>query len=514
MKIKVSCIDANPHRDLKRNPLSEEQISKLVESISRTGFWDNLVVRQHPDTQDRYQLAYGHNRLAACQQIGINEVDLPVRDLTEYDMYCCMVDENNTQQSITPKIIFENVTAALALAERLLSSTENVEQFNELLKSGKYSTRNTSFFWSIEKYNQAKSSIAETGDGLGIGFIKHFMPSPPRDETLQTVIDSYYADRRKKAAEQRRLAAEQARLEAEEQAKIAEEHVRQAQAAEDQAYREQEEAREAARQAQMAVDEGIKKRDEAARLKAAAEQEHQRTAQRTAAHREKEAATQRAKHEKEAARRTKEAEKKKTEAQREKEKSERMDYAGVDRELLEKLPNQNVMTSIVNLIKTKKIPKEFHSELVNIALEQDWTGDRFSNPPPTCVAIQGASWWDIRSGERARRLEESSVQARLERMRKQFGSTPFPTTVFSVVEKLKTSNSAAKLDLTRCSEYFCTLSPDELERLVKVLVTIKEDCNQWMDAIIGKLLDSSRPKEKDITPLAVKSLEFQPEEVQ
>ena len=86
-------------------------------------------------------------------------------------MLCCMIDENNTQQSITPKVVFENMTAAIALAERLLRSTENVNFFNEMLKTSKYSNGNTSFFWEIEKYNQAKNSISDNGDGLGLGFM-------------------------------------------------------------------------------------------------------------------------------------------------------------------------------------------------------------------------------------------------------------------------------------------------------------------------------------------------------
>lgn len=365
MKLQLSQIDANPHRDLTRNPLNVDQVIKLSESIERTGFWDNLVVRRHPDHPDRYQLAYGHNRIEACRRLKIDEVELPVRDLSDYDMLCCMVDENATQQSVTPAIVFENVIAALVLAESLLSSTTNVSEFNELLKASDRSARNDDMVWRHIDYERAKNSISESGDGLGKDFIKHFMPSGsiPRDETLQTAIDSHYADRRKKAADQRQLAAEQAQREAEAQTKIAEEQARQAQAVEEQARREQKEAREASRQAQMAADEAVKKRDEAARLKAVAEQEQQRTAQRTAAHREKEASAQRAKHEKEAARRIKEAEKKQAEAQREKEKSERMDYAGISRDLLEQLPTIAHMNDVASLIKSKKIPKEYLDEL-------------------------------------------------------------------------------------------------------------------------------------------------------
>ena len=64
-EIPVSAIDPNPHRDFGRNPVKPEQVSRLVESIGRTGFWDNVVVREHPAREGRYQLAYGHTRLAA-----------------------------------------------------------------------------------------------------------------------------------------------------------------------------------------------------------------------------------------------------------------------------------------------------------------------------------------------------------------------------------------------------------------------------------------------------------------
>lgn len=131
----------------------------------------------------RYQLAYGHNRLAACVKAGIVEVDLPVRELADYDMLCCMIDENNTQQSITPKVVFENVTAALTLAERLLLETENVNQFKQLVKPSNRPDMDDTFFWQTEHYSRAKSAISESGDGLGRDFVSHFMPSPPHNDT-------------------------------------------------------------------------------------------------------------------------------------------------------------------------------------------------------------------------------------------------------------------------------------------------------------------------------------------
>ncbi len=71
---------------------------------------------------------------------------------------CCMIDENNTQQSITPIFFVKHL---------LLLSTDNVSDFNELSKSAKYSSGNTSKFWNEQQYGQAKLAISDDGDGLG-----------------------------------------------------------------------------------------------------------------------------------------------------------------------------------------------------------------------------------------------------------------------------------------------------------------------------------------------------------
>ena len=146
MKIALSNIVENPHRNLVRNPISIEQVNKIAESIGRTGFWDNVVVRKHPTQRGKYELAYGHNRMAALGHPTIKakgdkrkllqkDAQFIVRDLNDYDMLTAMADENATQQKITPKITFENVTAAIVLAEKLLSECANVTEFNKRAKN-------------------------------------------------------------------------------------------------------------------------------------------------------------------------------------------------------------------------------------------------------------------------------------------------------------------------------------------------------------------------------------------
>ncbi len=75
-------------RDLERYPPNPDQVTKLVASIGRTGFWNNLVVRPHPEREGRYQLAYGHYRLEESialdgfpvrrERVEFNQINLPI----------------------------------------------------------------------------------------------------------------------------------------------------------------------------------------------------------------------------------------------------------------------------------------------------------------------------------------------------------------------------------------------------------------------------------------------------
>lgn len=205
--IPIDRIDPNPHRDLERNPVDPAQVAKVIDSISRTGFWENLVVRPHPNQEGRYQLAHGHHRIAACKEAGVTEAELSVMDLSDYDMLCCMIDENSTQRQITPTILFNHVVAAIRLAENMLRSTDTVEQFNAWWESHLSSGKGVKP-WRNNEYEKAKKAISEDGDGLGVWFIKPFMPpgTTPRDETLQVIVKSHYAEQRELAAT--KLAAE------------------------------------------------------------------------------------------------------------------------------------------------------------------------------------------------------------------------------------------------------------------------------------------------------------------
>ena len=58
-----------PHPD-KANRMSRANFAKLVRNIERTGHYEPLVVRPHPDQQGRFQIINGYHRCEALHQLG------------------------------------------------------------------------------------------------------------------------------------------------------------------------------------------------------------------------------------------------------------------------------------------------------------------------------------------------------------------------------------------------------------------------------------------------------------
>lgn len=109
MILKLKDILSNPFRDLKANPLIEEKIVSLVDSINLTGFWDNVVVRKNAD--GKYECAYGHHRIAAAIRAGLTEADFIVKKLDDAAMIQIMDNENRDTYGSTPASLIESVKA-------------------------------------------------------------------------------------------------------------------------------------------------------------------------------------------------------------------------------------------------------------------------------------------------------------------------------------------------------------------------------------------------------------------
>ena len=77
-----------------------EQQASLVAQIREHGQQVPILVRPHPETAGRYQIAYGHRRLAAVKEIG-GRVRAIVRALTDEQLVVSQGQENNSRTDLT-----------------------------------------------------------------------------------------------------------------------------------------------------------------------------------------------------------------------------------------------------------------------------------------------------------------------------------------------------------------------------------------------------------------------------
>ncbi|ARO33918.1 plasmid partitioning protein RepB 3-2 (plasmid) [Rhizobium sp. NXC14] len=90
------------------------ELAELVEQIREHGQQVPILVRPHPEAKGRYQVAYGHRRLAATREIGIR-VRAVVRDLTDGQLVVSQGQENSARTNLS---YIERALFASRLEER------------------------------------------------------------------------------------------------------------------------------------------------------------------------------------------------------------------------------------------------------------------------------------------------------------------------------------------------------------------------------------------------------------
>ena len=112
----------------------------LVESIREHGQQVPILVRPHPDTPERYQIAYGHRRFRALVELG-RPARAVVRNLSDDALVVAQGQENSTRTDLS---YIERSRFALALTERgfdrgVVMAALNMEktQLSRLLSIGR-----------------------------------------------------------------------------------------------------------------------------------------------------------------------------------------------------------------------------------------------------------------------------------------------------------------------------------------------------------------------------------------
>lgn len=89
-----------PFQDHPFRVASDEEMEQLEESIREYGVLSPLLVR--PRSDGSYEIVSGHRRKAACEALGITELPVLVRNMSDDEAVILMVDSNIQREHILP----------------------------------------------------------------------------------------------------------------------------------------------------------------------------------------------------------------------------------------------------------------------------------------------------------------------------------------------------------------------------------------------------------------------------
>lgn len=172
MKIKVKDIEFNPFRNLKLVPIDPTTIENLKESIEDR-LWVGMTAR--PKNNDwksgKYEIPYGHHRLVAIKELGIEELDIPIEEISDFDMVLRMVRENYSRRGYSVEIINGTVQTVKEFLDSELSKYKTWEELPDCLMNLLDSERNQD---KATQFGNLKSK--GVGQATILKFLKHTIP--------------------------------------------------------------------------------------------------------------------------------------------------------------------------------------------------------------------------------------------------------------------------------------------------------------------------------------------------
>ena len=85
-----------------RTAMEPARLAELTESVRQQGILQPILARPHPTTPGQYQIIAGERRWRAAQAIGLNDVPVLVRKLSDTDAMAASLVENLQRQDLDP----------------------------------------------------------------------------------------------------------------------------------------------------------------------------------------------------------------------------------------------------------------------------------------------------------------------------------------------------------------------------------------------------------------------------
>jgi ParB family chromosome partitioning protein len=116
--VEINSIVPNPYQP--RKEFSDEKLNELAESIRLHGVIQPLLVREH---QGKYQLIAGERRLRASKIVGLTEVPIVIREMTDQTMMEVALIENLQREDLN---VIEEAEAYRRLMEEFSLTQEEI----------------------------------------------------------------------------------------------------------------------------------------------------------------------------------------------------------------------------------------------------------------------------------------------------------------------------------------------------------------------------------------------------
>lgn len=217
MKVQLKKLKPNPMRDFIVDPINEEQVATLADSIRQYEFWGGVVVRKCKNGD--LEIAAGQHRVAAAMKAGAAEADLTVLDHKIVDddkMFRIYATENATQRGNKDSSAYSGIVAG---AVERIARWILFEDSNNSPSVRRVFTNSQIGHWreAFEKDGIGRVAVEEFCEGIPINktLIDQQLQALKASKDYDRIVGKVIAEFEKaKAAEI--IAAEQAEAEAKE----------------------------------------------------------------------------------------------------------------------------------------------------------------------------------------------------------------------------------------------------------------------------------------------------------
>lgn len=207
--------EIEPNRDQPRKNFSDEAITALADSIREHGMLQPILVR--PLISGGYQIVAGERRWRAARMLGMSEVPVNIRELTDIEAMQIALIENLQRENLNPieealgyRELIENYgmtqekvakmvgrsRSAVANSVRILSLPERVQK---LIENGSLSTGHAKALLGFQNEELLIATALRAADGgLTVRQVENAAQKSLEDDDAEKVtnrkIDNYFVE--------------------------------------------------------------------------------------------------------------------------------------------------------------------------------------------------------------------------------------------------------------------------------------------------------------------------------